>query len=163
MAEFRDTTGRPGPATWELGKYPEGQDDWPVGGLSWYEAAAYARFAGEALPTCITGGWPLPVGIHSQILELEQLQRQEPARVGEYKGIGPFGTYDMAGNVKEWCANAVGDRRYILGGGWNEPNYNITQSDARRPSIGRRTTACGWSSSPTRRRFPWPLGDPSSW
>jgi eukaryotic-like serine/threonine-protein kinase len=39
----------------------------------------------------------------------------------------------MAGNVKEWCANAVGDRRYILGGAWNEPNYQYQSLDARLP------------------------------
>jgi dienelactone hydrolase len=39
----------------------------------------------------------------------------------------------MAGNVKEWCVNAVGERRYILGGGWNEPNYQYRSSDARLP------------------------------
>ena len=51
VAEFRDSTGRPGPATWELGTYPSGQDDFPVTGVSWYEAAAYAEFAGKTLPT----------------------------------------------------------------------------------------------------------------
>ena len=35
MARFRDKTGRPGPATWELGRYPEGLGDYPVGGVSW--------------------------------------------------------------------------------------------------------------------------------
>jgi serine/threonine protein kinase len=39
MALFRDTTGRPGPATWILASYPDGQDDYPVSGVSWYEAA----------------------------------------------------------------------------------------------------------------------------
>src|SRR6266852_914748 len=29
LQEFRDRTGRPGPATWELGDYPKGQDDFP--------------------------------------------------------------------------------------------------------------------------------------
>src|SRR5471030_3299645 len=47
IAVFRDTTGRPGPATWELGTYQEGQADLPVTGVSWYEAAAYAAFAGK--------------------------------------------------------------------------------------------------------------------
>ena len=28
MAEFHDATGRPGPATWELGEYPRGQDEY---------------------------------------------------------------------------------------------------------------------------------------
>ena len=26
--------------------------------------------------------------------------------MGAYKGVGPYGTYDMAGNVREWVANA---------------------------------------------------------
>ena len=51
MAHFRDATGRPGPATWDLGSYPDGQDEHPVAGVSWYEAAAYAKFAGKSLPT----------------------------------------------------------------------------------------------------------------
>ena len=45
MAGFEDGTGKPGPATWELGNYREGTEDLPVGGVSWYEAAAYAAFA----------------------------------------------------------------------------------------------------------------------
>jgi formylglycine-generating enzyme required for sulfatase activity len=51
MARFGDATKRPGPATWELGSYAEGEDDLPVTGVSWYEAAAYAAFAGKDLPT----------------------------------------------------------------------------------------------------------------
>ena len=29
MLEFRDTTGRPGPSTWEGGRYPVGQGEYP--------------------------------------------------------------------------------------------------------------------------------------
>jgi formylglycine-generating enzyme required for sulfatase activity len=49
MQVFGDATGRPGPSTWEFGSYPDGKDEEPVGGVSWYEAAAYAAFAGKEL------------------------------------------------------------------------------------------------------------------
>jgi len=51
MARFTDQTGRPGPSTWELGSHLEGEGDHPLGGVSWYEAAAYANFAGKSLPS----------------------------------------------------------------------------------------------------------------
>ena len=39
-----------------------------------------------------------------------------PAAVGSHQGLGPYGTCDMAGNVKEWTWNEAGTKRYILGG-----------------------------------------------
>jgi dienelactone hydrolase len=51
ISEFVDKTGHPGPSTWEEGTYPEGQGRYPVSGVSWFEAAAYAKFAGKSLPT----------------------------------------------------------------------------------------------------------------
>jgi len=136
MARFRDTTGRPGPSTWELGTYPEGKGDFPVGGISWYEAAAYAEFAGKRLPTIYQ--WYRASGvddIYSDILGLSNFDGKGPVRAGERPGLGPWGTLDMAGNVKEWCTNSVADStfRYTLGGGWNEPSYRFTESDARSP------------------------------
>ncbi len=51
MGHFKDETGRPGPATWKAGGYPDGKDEYPVNGISWFEAAAYAAYAGKTLPT----------------------------------------------------------------------------------------------------------------
>jgi hypothetical protein len=55
--------------------------------------------------------------------------------VGNYFGLGPHGTYDMAGNAKEWCWNLSGkeDKRYVLGGAWNEPAYMFEDPDAQSP------------------------------
>ena len=135
MAQLRDRTGRPGPSTWELGTYPEGQADYPVGGVSWYEAAAYAAWVGKRLPTAYH--WYRAAGafgIFSEILTTSNFSGKGPVAVGSLGGLGPYGTHDMAGNVKEWCWNtSTRGGRYLLGGGWNEPAYMFRDEDAQPP------------------------------
>lgn len=130
---FRDASGRPGPATWKSGTYPAGQAEFPVGGVSWYEAAAYAAFAGRSLPTMYHWYRAAALGRFADILTVSNFGGRGPAPVGSHGGLGPFGTYDMAGNVKEWCSTAANQRRFLLGGAWDEPMYMFADYDARGP------------------------------
>jgi formylglycine-generating enzyme required for sulfatase activity len=130
---FVDTTGRPGPAGWSLASYPEDEDDFPVGGVSWFEASAYAAWAGKSLPTVFHWRLAARQSIFSEILLWSNFDAKGPARVGSYPGLGPSGTYDMAGNVREWCVNRTGDLRHILGGAWSDPDYLYRDNDATDP------------------------------
>ncbi len=124
MARFRDRTGRPGPSTWEGGHYPEGQGDFPVAGVSWFEASAYAAYAGKSLPTFAQWYEAAPSEAGPYVVQASNISRPSLAAVGAFKGLGPYGTYDMAGNVREWTMNALDSgRRFILGGAWNAPTY----------------------------------------
>src|SRR5207302_2058446 len=79
----------------------------------------------------------------STIIPLSNFGGHGPARVGSYQGLSSSGSYDMAGNAKEWCWNARGHERYILGGAWSEPTYMFGVAEAlspfdRSPSNGFR-------------------------
>ena len=119
MALFRDATGQPGPKNWVQGQYPKGQDHFPVVGISWYEAAAYAEFAGKSLPTIYH--WNRAAGPFSAavIVPASNFGSGGVLAVGSKAGMSPWGTYDMAGNAKEWIWNQAGPgKRYLLGGAW---------------------------------------------
>jgi serine/threonine protein kinase/formylglycine-generating enzyme required for sulfatase activity/cephalosporin-C deacetylase-like acetyl esterase len=131
---FQDRTGRPGPATWIQSEYPRGQGDYPVTGVSWFEAAAYAEFAGKSLPTIYHWTATASPQDGPSIIPASNFGGAGLAPVGTYRGMSWSGAFDMAGNVKEWISNeASSGKRYIMGGAWNEPTYMFYDADARSP------------------------------
>jgi eukaryotic-like serine/threonine-protein kinase len=146
MRRFVDATGRPGPATWQAGTYPDGQADHPVSGVSWYEAAAYAEFVGKSLPTSLH--WGLARGETVPMIQWRQLGGfallapfsnfggTGPVRVGSLQGITPWGAFDMAGNVREWCWNETQQGRVVRGGAWDDNTYEFERR-AQTPPMDR--------------------------
>ncbi|HZW89610.1 MAG TPA: SUMF1/EgtB/PvdO family nonheme iron enzyme, partial [Myxococcaceae bacterium] len=137
MARFTDATGHPGPRSWTGGTYPEGQGDYPVAGVSWYEAMAYAAFEGRELPTVFH--WrraALGPSTTGSVVAESNFSNQGPAPVGQYPGLSQYGARDMAGNVREWCLNEAAFRageRHVLGGGWDDPTYAFADVAAQLP------------------------------
>jgi formylglycine-generating enzyme required for sulfatase activity len=141
MQSFKDKTGLPGPRSWTDQNFPAGQADHPVTDITWYEAAAYAAFRGKKLPTVFQwekaardGAFDprynaLPWGF---IKQGETTDRRAnfrgtgttPVTDMEF-GMSPFGCYNMAGNVSEWCANQSPQGFVTSGGAWNDLAYSF--------------------------------------
>ena len=134
MQAFTDRTGLPGPRSWQNGSYPEGQAQYPVTGVNWYEAAAFAKWAGASLPT--TEQWwraaindtsvVFPWGNDVKTTDLRaNFSLTGPRPVASYPlGVSPFGCYDMAGNVREWLRDPDPSGHPIaVGGSWQDPAY----------------------------------------
>jgi dienelactone hydrolase len=140
MARFMDASGRPGPTTWIAGQFPEGKAEHPVGGISWYEAMAYARFRGRQVPTLYH--WSAAALPQVEMIEplapalaaQSNLDSNGPLQVGSTSGLSQAGAVDMFGNVAEWVNTAQGkDKRFALGVGWPDPAYNAATALAASP------------------------------
>ena len=120
VLQFVDATGHPGPSGWSDGKPPAGKLDHPVVGICWYEASAYAAWAGKRLPTTTewqrAGTWPkVQRGIGCELrypwgnaFDPDKANTwsagrggTRPARDG-VDGETPNGVRQLIGNVWEW-------------------------------------------------------------
>ncbi len=129
IATLTDSTGRAGPAGWTLGLPPTGEGDFPVRGVSWYEAAAYCSWKGRELPTLFhwaraaipsTDVW---MPFHPELASASNFGGEGPIAVGSSSAPGISGAEDLAGNVREWVSTQISTDRYIVGGAWSDPTY----------------------------------------
>ncbi len=123
---------------WPVNAAQEGADPFvvpnqPVVGLTFWEAQAYATACGARLPrqderVWVCRGaerrpypWGSPFGEGNANTQEEVLGR--PCAVGLYlRDRTPEGVCDLAGNVAEWTADEVGDKRLIHPGAWDQPS-----------------------------------------
>jgi dienelactone hydrolase len=123
MAVFRDGTGRPGPAGWQVSTYEPGTEDLPVTGVSWYEASAYAAFAGRRLPSVYHFVFASARAVGGDFLPFSNFDGKL-APVGKSRGsLNYWGLWDVAGNAREWCSTVGGSQRFALGGAADGPRY----------------------------------------
>jgi dienelactone hydrolase len=146
---FVDSTHRPGPAGWQLSTYLSGQADLPVGGISWYEAMAYARFRRQELPTihhwlrAAFAPYDARFNVAPAVAIRSRFSADGPAAARSELGLGPWGTYHMNGNVREWVSNFAGKKGLVLGGAWSEyanenPGAYTADPMSRLPEYGMR-------------------------
>jgi serine/threonine-protein kinase len=133
------------PSYWEDKSYLSKFPTLPVVFVSWYDAAAYCKWAGWRLPSALewekaargTDGRAYPTGevLDPADVNILGTQRRDeksaaPKQIASWpvdgakyrRDASPYGVYGMAGNVSEWTSSASADEpdlRVVAGGSWD--------------------------------------------
>lgn len=123
---FLDKYGQFGPVDWSYGSYPVGQENFPVTGISWFEARAYAKYKGLSLPNLYQWANAARLQSASSFVPNSNFSKNQLVEVGSMDSQNPNLLYDIAGNAREWIINSVEEthsKKGILGGGFKDDPY----------------------------------------
>lgn len=170
--QFVHATGAAFPDWEEVARYAQ-TDQHPMVNVSWYDAVAYAKWAGKTLPTEAQWEYAARGGLEGkaypwgdQALD-DTKANYEDSKIGRTVQVGSYpanryGLHDMVGNVWEWCideylADFYGtspDKNPVAG-----PRISLLDDSFRKVVTRRVVRGGGWDAASRRLRVAYRDGN----